>query len=67
MSLLRKGSATKIRSGVVSDPADPSQPTPMIFMPKWGTVLKDEEIDSVVEYLFSLAPAAKPGAKSSDW
>lgn len=54
----------KIKNGVISEAADPSQPKPMIFMPKWSAVLSDAEIDSVVDYLFSLAPK---GGKASDW
>ena len=32
-------------------------PGPMISMPAWGQVLKDDEIDALVEYLYSLKPA----------
>lgn len=55
----------KIRSGVTPAPADPGQPAPMIFMPKWGELLKDDEIESVAEYLMSLG--AKSGGPKSDW
>lgn len=57
----------KIRGGVTSSPADPSQPAPMIFMPKWGEILQDDELDSVADYLISLgkAPGGKP--KKDEW
>lgn len=57
----------KIRAGVVSDAADPSQPAPMIRMPKWGEVLKDDEIGSVADYLMSLGKKAAARAPASDW
>lgn len=44
----------KIKNGVTPDPADPSLPRPMISMPKWSEVLKDDEIKAVIEFLFSL-------------
>jgi len=57
---------TKIRGGVTPTPADPSAPAPMIFMPKWGDQLKDEEISAVADFLISFKPsgaAAKAAAK----
>ena len=57
----------KIRGGVTPDAADPSQPAPMINMPKWGEVLSDDEIDSVAEYLISLGKKAASSGKGSDW
>ncbi len=55
----------KIHKGVPeSSPEDPSQPKPMIHMPAWGEVLGDEELDALVEYLFSLRPASSP---SDSW
>ncbi len=55
----------KIRGGVIPTPADPSQPAPMVFMPKWGAVLKDDEISDVADFLISLDK--KPaGAQSKD-
>lgn len=44
----------RIKNGVISAPADPSQPQPMVFMPKWGDVLKEDELSAVADYLFSL-------------
>ena len=55
---------TKIRGGVTPSPADPSQPAPMVFMPKWGEQLQDEELDAVASYLISLGGKT---AKKSDW
>lgn len=49
----------KIKMGVPEPaPADPNQPAPMIHMPSWGQYLKDDEMDAVVEYLYSLRPAS---------
>lgn len=48
----------KIRKGVPqSAKADPNGETPMLHMPSWGEVLKDDELDALVEYLYSLRPA----------
>jgi mono/diheme cytochrome c family protein len=58
----------KIRGGVISDPADPSQPHPMIFMPKWGDMLEDDELDAVADYLISLGKSSSGGkAKKDEW
>jgi len=46
----------RIRSGRIPEPQDPSLPPPMVAMPAWGTVLSELEIDSVAQYLMSLAP-----------
>ena len=46
----------RIANGKISDPADPSQPPPMIRMPVWKEKLKAEDLDALVEYLYSLAP-----------
>ena len=53
----------KVKHGAVPIPNDAKEPKPLLEMPKWGTTLKDSEIDAVVEYLYSLAPKPKPGAK----
>jgi mono/diheme cytochrome c family protein len=55
---------TLIHKGRISLPADPSQPAPMIRMPVWGDYLKEDEIDALVEYVFSLRPANQP---KDDW
>lgn len=47
----------RIANGRFSDPADPSQPPPMLFMPAWKDVLKDEDFTAVIEFLYSIAPA----------
>lgn len=47
----------RIAKGRLPDPADPSQPAPMIQMPAWEEVLKEHEIEALVEYLYSLRPA----------
>jgi mono/diheme cytochrome c family protein len=45
----------KVRTGVAKPaPADPRAPKPMIHMPAWGQVLKDDEIEAVVDFLISL-------------
>jgi mono/diheme cytochrome c family protein len=46
----------KILTGVKPAKADMGGPTPMIDMPKWGEVLKDDEIDALADYLISLKP-----------
>jgi len=35
---------------------DPKLPAPPLYMPAWGGTISDAEIDSLVEYLFSLKP-----------
>jgi len=47
----------KIKNGVKPEKADPGGPEPLVAMPPWGQVLKDDEVAAVVEYLFSLKPA----------
>ncbi len=55
----------KIHKGVpMSAKADANGPDPMIHMPRWGDVLKDEELDALVEYLYSLRP---PKAEGEEW
>ena len=44
----------KIHGGSKPKKADPKGPDPMVFMPAWGKVLKEDEIDAVSDYLFSL-------------
>jgi mono/diheme cytochrome c family protein len=55
----------KIKLGVFSLPNDPSAPKPKVYMPKWGDQLKPDEIDALVEYLFSLKPQPAPGAPAA--
>lgn len=55
----------KIQNGQISLPADMKAPKPMIFMPKWGDQLKSDEIDALVEYLFSLKPKPAPGSAAA--
>lgn len=45
-------------------PEDFSKPKPMIHMPAWGDQLTGDELDSLVEYLFSLRP---PTSDSDSW
>lgn len=47
----------RIQKGRKSDKADALGPEPMISMPAWGEVLKEDELDALVEYLYSLRPA----------
>jgi len=35
---------------------DPHLPPPPLYMPAWGSTIKDAEIDDLVAYLFSLKP-----------
>ena len=47
-----------IRNGRQPVPrADPSRPTPSLYMPAWKDKIPDAEIDDIVEYLLSLVPA----------
>ncbi len=47
----------KIRKGVPQSASeDPNKPAPMLHMPTWSQMLTDDEIDSLVEYLYSLNP-----------
>ena len=55
----------KIQNGAFSLPNDPSAPKALIYMPKWGDQLKPDEIDALVEYLFSLMPKVVPGAPAA--
>lgn len=54
----------KISRGSISQKADPRGPDPLIGMPPWGDLLRDDELDAVVEYLWTLKPAS---GQSSDW
>ncbi len=53
-----------LAKGRVSTPEDPSKPAPLIAMPAWGQVLKEDEIEALVEYVYSLRPAKQAG---DDW
>jgi len=54
----------KIRKGVKPAKADPNGPNPLIFMPPWGEVLLENEIDAVAEYILSLRP---PLSEEDEW
>ncbi len=59
---------TKLKIGVPkSAKEDPSGAEPMIHMPAWGTVLKEDEIDALADYLISLKPKASPAASKDDF
>lgn len=55
----------KIRNGVPAPmKADPKGPAPLVWMPAWGQVLDEAELDAVASYLLSL----KLGdAQKTDW
>lgn len=55
----------KIHNGSVPLPNDPSAPKAMIQMPKWGEMLSSEDIDALVEYLYSLKPKPAAGSKAA--
>jgi mono/diheme cytochrome c family protein len=57
----------KIKGGAVPIPVDMKAPAPMLIMPKWGEQLKKDEIDAVVEYLFSLTPKKSGPAAADDF
>ncbi len=53
-------SKTRIVKGQREIPAlDPKRPPPPLYMPAWGAVIKDAELDDLVDYLFSLKPKAE--------
>ena len=56
---------SKIKLGSIPLPNDPSAPKALVQMPKWGDQLKPDEIDALVEYLYSLRPKAAPGSPAS--
>jgi mono/diheme cytochrome c family protein len=37
-------------------PLDPRLPPPPLYMPAWGSTIKDAEADDLIDYLFSLKP-----------
>ena len=55
----------KIQNGAIPLPDDPSKPKALIYMPKWGEQLRADEIDALVEYLFSLKPKAVAGTPAA--
>ena len=55
----------KIKRGVPHPvKADAKGPDPLVFMPSWGDVLSDGEIDAVASYLLALKPS---DAQKTDW
>lgn len=54
--------ANIIRRGKIPPLADAKKPAPPLYMPAWKTVLTEEEINRIVEYVWSLAPK-----KESSW
>jgi mono/diheme cytochrome c family protein len=51
----------RIANGRQPEPADLGQPAPMISMPAWGTLLKEDEMEDLITYLYSLRPPLQPG------
>lgn len=49
-----------ITRGKTPQKQDPSGPEPLVSMPAWGQVLKDEDVAAVAEYLFTLSSGSKP-------
>ncbi len=45
-----------IRNGKMPPLENPAKPTPPLYMPSWKNVLTDEDINRMVEYLWSLQP-----------
>jgi len=55
----------KIRNGVQAPiKADPKGADPLVYMPSWGQVLDDAELDAVASYLLTLKAA---DAAKTDW
>jgi mono/diheme cytochrome c family protein len=48
--------ATIIRNGKMPPSQDATKPPPPLYMPSWKSVLTSEEINRIVEYLWSLKP-----------
>jgi mono/diheme cytochrome c family protein len=46
----------RVAKGVKPEKEDPAGPDPMIQMPAWEEKLKSDELDALVEYLYSLRP-----------
>ncbi|MBI4425429.1 MAG: cytochrome c [Elusimicrobia bacterium] len=64
----REELVAKIKQGV-PQPAkeDPSGPAPMIHMPTWSEVLKDDEIEALADYLISLKPKPTAAQAKDEW
>lgn len=45
-----------IRNGRMPLAKDPQAPTPRLWMNSWKTLMNEEELDALVDYLFSLMP-----------
>ncbi len=56
----------KIRTGSTPGAADAKQPAPMIQMPKWGQVLKADELQALAEFLSTLKAGKAKGGKGGD-
>ena len=50
-----------IRNGKIPPLADSAKPAPPLYMPSWKNILTDEEVNRVVEYLWSLQPKKEGG------
>jgi mono/diheme cytochrome c family protein len=51
---------TRIIKGQREIPAlDPKLPPPPLYMPGWGSTIRDAEVDDLVAYLFSLKPKSE--------
>lgn len=57
--------AAKIKNGSRPLKDDPAGADPLIQMPAWGEVLKDDEIGALADYLISLKP--KNAGGKDDW
>jgi mono/diheme cytochrome c family protein len=55
---------TLLRDGRLPVEADAALPPPLNRMPPWGELLADDELDSLVEYVFSLRP---PKSAEDEW
>ena len=50
-----------IRNGKMPPLDNPKNPTPPLYMPAWKNILTTEEIDRIVDYLWSLQPKKETG------
>lgn len=57
---------TLLKTGRVPIPTDSAAPAPMLQMPSWKDALKPQDMNAVVDYLFSLKPKAAGGKPAAD-
>lgn len=51
----------RIKNGIRPEKEDPRGDEPLVAMPAWGELLKDEDLDALTDYLMTLATNAETG------